>query len=117
MSSNDLNLMNSPWAVLPDRILFIQDMLMHGSGDHAMMHARAPQASAAAARPTRAGHGSIAVLRLYGVLVPRASDFAEQFGLVGVQRFTQDFRAALADDSIGGILIDVDSPRGPSTAS
>jgi signal peptide peptidase SppA len=57
-------------------------------------------------------NGSIAVLRLYGVLVPRASDFSEQFGLAGVQRFTQDFRAALADDSIGGILIDIDSPGG-----
>ncbi|NPT61204.1 S49 family peptidase [Paraburkholderia elongata] len=108
------HLLNAPWAVLPDRLPFIRDLLMHGGDDHATMRGptRGPQASAAPARATPAASGSIAVLRLYGVLVPRASDFAEQFGLAGVQRFTQDFRAALADDSIGGILIDVDSPGG-----
>src|SRR5258707_6871534 len=106
------NVLSAPWAVVPDRLPFIRDLLMHGSGDHATMRGRAPQASAAPARATRAASGSIAVLRLYGVLVPRASDFAEQFGLVGVERFTQDFRAALADDSIGGIVLDVDSPGG-----
>jgi signal peptide peptidase SppA len=108
------NLLNAPWAVLPDRLPSIKNLLIHGNGDHATIrgHARAPQASAGATRPTRAGHGAIAVLRLHGVLVPRASDFAEQFGLVGVERLMQDFRAALADDSIGGILLDVDSPGG-----
>jgi hypothetical protein len=106
------HLLNAPWAVLPDRLPFIKDLLMHGGGDHATMRgpARGPQASAAAVRATRAASGAIVVLRLHGVLVPRASDFAEQFGLLGIERFTQDFRAALADDSIGGIVLDVNSP-------
>jgi len=104
--------LSAPWAVLPDRLPFIRDLLMHSSGDHATMRAREPQTSAHTGRSTRTGHGAIAVLRLYGMLVPRASDFAEQFGLVGVERFTQNFRAALADDSIAGIMLDVDSPGG-----
>jgi signal peptide peptidase SppA len=31
---------------------------------------------------------------------------------MSIQRFTQSFRAALADESVGGILIDIDSPGG-----
>jgi signal peptide peptidase SppA len=95
---------DAPWAVLPDRLAAIEQLLRGPR--------TAPRSAAAATRSTRSDHGSIATLRLHGLLVPRASDFAEQHGLVGLEHFAQEFRAALADGSVSGILIDVDSPGG-----
>jgi signal peptide peptidase SppA len=58
--------------------------------------------------------GGIAVLPFYGTSVQRTTPMQEVSGsgLMSIQRFTQTFRAALADDSVGGILLDIDSPGG-----
>jgi signal peptide peptidase SppA len=61
---------------------------------------------------TRAGSGAIAVLPFYGVVTQReVSDLCGP-GSVSTQQFTAVFREALADDTIGAILIDIDSPGG-----
>ncbi len=57
--------------------------------------------------------GGIAVLPLYGVVTQRASAIDEVCGgVISTERFAQDFRDAMADDSVGGIIIDIDSPGG-----
>jgi ClpP class serine protease len=68
--------------------------------------------------------GAVAVIPLRGVITPRPSLFAMLFGFGGggLQGFREDFRAALDDDDVGSILIDVDSPGGlvdliPETAA
>ncbi|MDN7177322.1 S49 family peptidase [Caballeronia sp. SEWSISQ10-4 2] len=91
----------APWAITPDRLQIIAALPSVGSGE-----ARAPSV------PAPATIGGIAVLPLVGVLVPNASDLGEILGLLSLKRFTQSFRAALADDSVRGILIDIDSPGG-----
>jgi signal peptide peptidase SppA len=96
-----------PWAITPNRLPFLKDLLMRGSGDSSTM-----RATSAIERPAYTATGAVAVLRLYGTLVPRASDFAEKFGLLGIQRFSQSLRAALVDDTIRGIVIDLDSHGG-----
>lgn len=80
--------------------------------------------SVEAARPTRTTTaGGMAVIPLHGVIQPRASLLAMIFGLGGgLNVFRQQLRSAVADDDIGSILIDVNSPGGiidliPETAA
>jgi signal peptide peptidase SppA len=56
--------------------------------------------------------GRIQVIRLHGVMMPRADMLSEISGVVSVQRFRAELRAAAADASIGAIVLDIDSPGG-----
>lgn len=60
----------------------------------------------------RAGSGNIAVLPLYGTIVQRAGMMTEWCGGTSTQQFGDALKAAMADESIGQILIDMDSPGG-----
>lgn len=63
-------------------------------------------------RHRRAGNNTIAVLPFYGVAVQRTDAYGEALGLLSLRHFTQTFRAALVDDAIGGIVLDIDPPGG-----
>ncbi|OYD65964.1 UNVERIFIED_ORG: signal peptide peptidase SppA [Burkholderia sp. CF145] len=116
---------STPWAILPDRLTVISSVIARwAAGEEAapevMAQVRA-DAEAIEARRTeasntaaRAGNGAIAVLPFYGVSAQRTTPIQDVSGsgLMSIDRYTQAFRAALADDSIGGILIDMDSPGG-----
>jgi len=56
--------------------------------------------------------GQIHVLPLYGVLTPRASILSFLFGGTPLDYFAAAFDAAIADKSVGAVVIDVDSPGG-----
>lgn len=66
------------------------------------------------ASAAQAAGGGIAVLPLYGVVTQRGNmaDDISGPGSCSTQQFTQSLRAALADPSVGQILIDIDSPGG-----
>lgn len=66
------------------------------------------------ASAAQATGGGIAVLPLYGVVTQRGNmaDDISGPGSCSTQQFTQSLRAALADPSVGQILIDIDSPGG-----
>ena len=99
--------LRAPWAVLPDRLWSICVLL---NGSFARQHAPIPIAPSDARR--NAGIGAIAVLPFVGVAVQRTDAVGEALGLLSLWHFTQGLRAALADDAVGGIVIDVDSPGG-----
>jgi len=56
--------------------------------------------------------GPIAVIPLYGPIVPRASMFTRVSGLSSVEDTRARFRAALADENVQAIVLDIDSPGG-----
>lgn len=68
----------------------------------------------AAAKPTQnvGRAGSIAVIPLTGVVMQRSSMMDLCTGAVSVQRFTSMFRDAMNDETVGQILIEIDSPGG-----
>lgn len=75
----------------------------------------AAQAARASRKQSNANvGGGIAVLPLYGAISQRISSMDDLCGGGGTstERFTQSFRDAMADDSVGGIIIDIDSPGG-----
>jgi signal peptide peptidase SppA len=56
--------------------------------------------------------GSVAVLPLHGMIVPRADLMSEVSGAASIESFQASFREALNDPAVSAILIDIDSPGG-----
>jgi len=113
--------LSTPWALMPERIHAAAGVL------HRWAAGKSPDANVleriAADREARdnrreangrAVTGSIAVLPLYGVLTQRGNmmDDISGPGSTSTQLFAQAFREAVADDTVGAILIDIDSPGG-----
>lgn len=116
------------WAILPDALVALGAMLARtDTREPAPVLAEAEAAKIEAARRgdqrVTVRGGQVAVLRLHGTIRPRGSWLAMLFGLGGgLQSFRADFKEAMADDDVGAILIDVDSPGGlidlvPETAA
>lgn len=104
-----------PWVIERSRLSFVLGVLARAAAQNAPPDATTQariHAAARAASDRQAGNGAIAVLPFHGVAVQRTDALGEALGLLSLTRFTQAFRAVLADDSVGGILIDVDSPGG-----
>jgi signal peptide peptidase SppA len=113
--------LSTPWALMPERIEAFSSILRRWTKGQVatqavMVQVNADKEAREARREsnTRAGGGAIAVLPLYGVITQRGNmaDDLSGPGSVSTQRFSAALRDALADETIGSILIDIDSPGG-----
>jgi capsid assembly protease len=113
--------LNTPWALIPERLATYSNMLHRWAGgiaasDDVMAGIEADKSARAAKRAANvtAGAGGIAVLPLYGVVTQRGNmmDDISGPGSVSTQSFANALADALADDTVGQILIDIDSPGG-----
>lgn len=113
--------LSTPWAVIPERLATYSNMLHRwASGQPASADILSGIAADKIARTAkrdnnvRAGGGSIAVLPLFGVVTQRGNmmDELSGGGSTSTQKFSQALNEALADDTVGQILIDIDSPGG-----
>lgn len=113
--------LSTPWALMPERIAAFAGLIARWSANVCtspeVMAGIAADREARDAKKTssmRAGGGGIAVIPLYGVVTQRgnAADDISSSGGCSTQQFTQAMRQALADDTVGQILIDIDSPGG-----
>jgi signal peptide peptidase SppA len=111
----------TPWALMPERLSAAASVLARWhlgqpASAEVMESVRADAAAVAARRESanRAGNGAIAILPMYGIVTQRGNmaDDLSGPGSMSTERFAQAFRSALADDTVGSILIDVDSPGG-----
>ena len=92
-----------PWAILPDKLVEIR----------AAMAGVAPEEQARTGAPVQfSGGKAVAVLPIYGPIVPRGGFMASFFGAVGVDHIRNKFRAAMDDPDIAHIILDIDSPGG-----
>lgn len=114
----------TPWALMPERLNAVAAVLARWSsntpaGDEVMQRIAAERSAREARRQATqvnaggAGNG-IAVLPLYGVVTQRGNmvDDVSGSGSVSTQQFASSLRQALVDDTVGQILIDIDSPGG-----
>lgn len=116
--SHVLQLVTSvPWAIQPQVLGVIVDVLAFRIAggrftpdeiDARLFAAREMRGIPDQAPPV----GSVAVLPLQGVLIPKAGGFTEMSGGTSLQEFAAMFRAAMADESVKAIVMDVDSPGG-----
>lgn len=103
----------TPWAILESKLHDITDMLRF----HAAGHRLTPeeiQARIGNGPPRRDVYSvdGVAVIPVYGVITPRADVMTEMSGGTSIDRLQQAVRAAVADDKIHSILLDVNSPGG-----
>jgi signal peptide peptidase SppA len=104
--------METPWAILRSKLDEIEAILqfhMEG-GKFSAEELRARIGEPSRPNPTR--NAAIAVLPLQGVIAHRMGSMSEMSGGISTERFSQIFRQAMADESVTGIVIDVDSPGG-----
>ena len=113
--------LTTPWALMPERLQAMSGILTRWSAgeppsdetlfqvntDRVLRDTRKQMAAAST------GSG-IAVLPLYGVVTQRGNmvDDISGPGSSSTQQFTSILRQMLADDTVGQILIDIDSPGG-----
>jgi capsid assembly protease len=113
----------TPWAILPSVLEAIKELVaMRADGQ--LLSDDEIQARIGAGPAQRSAYtaGSVAVLPLYGVLMPRATLMSEISGGTSLERFSAALRELAASDNVGSIVIDVHSPGGscylvPETAA
>lgn len=105
-----------PWAILPNTLATIVDLVrLRASGGHlSQEEIRARLAAAAAENGPRRGRqrGAVAVIPMYGVLMPKANLMSAMSGGTSVEQLRASFREALADPEVDAIVFDIDSPGG-----
>ncbi|MBI5289702.1 MAG: S49 family peptidase [Chloroflexi bacterium] len=99
------------WAIMPERLAAMLDMAGRIRGDLTLPP---EEFEAALARPgsRQQRGGEIARIPLYGTIEHRADILTLMFGGTGLDLFQSEFRAALQDPNVKGILLDIDSPGG-----
>ncbi len=111
----------TPWALMPERLHAMAGVVMRWSAgvpaetqtmdrinsDRTIRESRRKLATAQSS-------GGIAVLPLYGVVTQRGNmvDDVSGPGSTSTQQFSSTLRQLLADETVGQILIDIDSPGG-----
>lgn len=110
-----LDMVNAPWAVMPDTLREIQSIYiarMTGNARDLI------EVEAALGRPLDNHHRSyevidgVAVIPVHGVIAKRANLFSAISGGVSTELVGQEIQMALEDRSVQSILLDVDSPGG-----
>ena len=111
----------TPWALMPERLSAVTAVIARWSGDarasDEVMHSVAADRNARDARRQASvsnSGGGIAVLPLYGIVTQRGNmvDDVSGPGTASTQQFSNLLRAALRDETVSQILIDIDSPGG-----
>lgn len=99
------------WAILPAKLEVIVAVAeRHAAG---VRLSQAEIAAAVGSRPAeRPSQGAIAVLPIFGTIVPRADLMSDTSGLTSAERLGTQFRALVRDPGIASIVLDVDSPGG-----
>lgn len=101
------------WAITPEWYSQIERILEERSAGQPLSEEARAQMDAqtygatASRQPDR-----VAILQVYGPIVPRADLFSEMSALASHQGIAQALRAAADDDSVREIIMDVDSPGG-----
>jgi signal peptide peptidase SppA len=110
-----------PWALMPERFEAYAALTRRWANGERVsaevmdsVRADVEAREARKAANANAGGGSVRVLPLYGVITMRANVMNELSGpgSISTQMFLASLRDALADESVGAIVVDIDSPGG-----
>jgi len=111
----------TPWALMPERLSALATVLTRWSAgigattdSVALIEADRSVRESRRQTATAQSSGGIAVLPLYGVVTQRGNmvDDVSGPGSTSTQQFTAALRQLLSDDTVGQVLIDIDSPGG-----
>lgn len=110
-----IDILSSPWAILPDRLLQLQGIYaMHMRGERADVEA----IEARIGKPMKndpQGYvvdEGVALIPVRGVIAPRMNLMTEISGGTSAELLVRDVRTAMADTSVDALMLMVDSPGG-----
>lgn len=105
-----------PWAILPSTLATIVDIVRTRASGQRLSQAdiQARIEVAASDQGPRRGRqrGNVAVIPMYGILMPRANLMSAMSGGTSVEQLRGSFREALADGEVDAIVFDIDSQGG-----
>ena len=105
--------MQTPWAILPSKLAALEEiMIRHISGEKLEAEEIQARIQGAAIRPPDRQVRSVAVLPLFGTIIPRADYFEEASGATSAESFGKQFDKLVKDPNVDAIVIDVNSPGG-----
>lgn len=106
----------TPWAILPSALATILEIVSLRANGFRFSDEEIQERirTNAASRNSRGAYvaGTVAVIPIYGMIVPKATLFTQISGGTSLDQFASDLRDAAADEQISAILLDVDSPGG-----
>ena len=102
----------SPWAILPEKLDEIVGFLNLKASGGVVSAEVVAALDAAAKRSTPAVSGSVAVVPVYGTIAQRMDLMHAFSGGTSTERIGAMLDKALADDTVGAVVLDVDSPGG-----
>lgn len=97
------------WAIVPAKLQAIVDVIrarMYGQAVPELDFQAGPKSA------VRNVNGNVAVIPLVGTVAQRMSLLTHASGGMSTDWFGREFDKAMADDSIGAVVLDVDSPGG-----
>jgi signal peptide peptidase SppA len=112
---------NEPWSILPAKlqeICELVDLRRSGVRFTAEEIAERLESSVHAATSTSlqeqlgSSGSKVAILNVFGTISQRANAFTEASGGTSTEQLSKAFDAAVADESVGSIVLNVDSPGG-----
>lgn len=103
---------SQPWSILPGKMAEILSVLAMRAAGHTFTAEEIQARIGEPQPPMPSKRGAVAVLPLRGVIAHRMGTMEESSGGMSAERFTAMVKAATAEESIGAIVIDVDSPGG-----
>lgn len=109
---------DTPWAILPAKMAEIVGVLAYRAAGHEFTREEIEARIGAGSGPqgaTRTDGGAVAVIPIRGVIAHRMSAMEDSSGGTSAEGIGKMLRAAMADQSVGTILLDIDSPGGTVT--
>lgn len=104
-----------PWAILPSTLALIVDIVRFRADGGSLTDDEISARVAAAQNGPRTGgrqSGTVAVIPVYGPTSQRQSLMQDYSGGTSTEGLASDFRSAMADAAVDGILFEFDSPGG-----
>ncbi len=95
-----------PMAILPSKLAQIEAFVQFRLAGGPRVEFEAQQA------PAYEITGAVAVLPIFGVIIPRADALSDMSGGSSLERASKRFHQALEDPAVGAIVLDIDSPGG-----
>lgn len=107
-----LDIISSPWAITPAKLdQIVEAYGARVRGEESDWLARAGQVPQQQRQPYRVVDG-VAVVDVQGVIAQRMNLFSQISGGTSSQMLASDIDAALEDQSVDGIVLNIDSPGG-----
>lgn len=103
---------SEPWAILPEKMTAIAALLQLRAAGGRVPQEEIDAITSAAPRPAQRTSGAVAVIPVFGVISQRMNLMSQMSGGTSTEQLAGAFREAVNDDSIGSIILNIDSPGG-----